>query len=140
MQASQPVDLMRTIVAIAALGIPVSGCVTAINGTTQAVPANTTQSISVTTMPEQGAQCTLTNSKGTWFLRTPGRTMVQKAETDLDVTCMKAGYQPGHLIIGADAAGAAGYHYDSPISVILGQPTTGPPPPKPLSSPAGYRS
>jgi len=140
MQASQPVDLVRTIAAIAALGIPLCGCVTVTRGTTQAVSANAAQSISVNTMPEQGAQCTLTNSRGTWFLRTPGSAVIQNTNTNLDVTCMKAGYQPGHLAIGADAAGLAGYHYDSPISVILGQPTTAPPPPKPLSSPAGYRS
>jgi len=118
--------------AVAALGIVLSGCATIIDGTTQSVSVNTT--------PESGAQCTLTNSQGTWYLTTPGSTTVHKTKTDLDVTCTKSGYRPGHVVaashftgktagnilagglvgVGVDAASGANYHYDSPIDVPLG--------------------
>jgi TonB family protein len=122
--------------AVAALGVAVSGCATIVEGTTQAV--------SVTTTPEQGAQCTLVNSQGTWYLTTPGSTTVHKTKTDLKVTCNKEGYGLGQTVatarfgattagnviagglvgIGIDAASGANYHYDSPIVVTLGPRTT----------------
>src|SRR5690348_10314 len=123
--------------ALAALGFGVSGCATIVEGTTQ--------SVSVTTTPQVGAQCTLANSQGTWFVTSPGSVVVHKTKTDLDVTCKKDGYLPGHLVapshFGAttaanvalgvggvvvggvvDAASGANYSYDNPITVPLGPP------------------
>lgn len=119
--------------ALAALGIAVSGCATIIDGTTQSVSVNTT--------PEQGASCTLVNSQGTWYVTSPGSTTVHKTKTDLDVTCTKQGYKPGHIVaasrftgktagnilaggligVGVDAASGANFTYDSPITVPLGE-------------------
>lgn len=116
-------------------GIALTGCATIIEGTTQPVSVNST--------PEQGAQCTLANSQGTWYVTTPGSTTVHKTKTDLDVTCTKPGFQAGHIVaashfgattaanviaggvigVGVDAASGANYHYDSPIVVPLGPPT-----------------
>jgi hypothetical protein len=121
------------IAAVAALGIALSGCATIIDGTSQSVSVNTT--------PEGGASCALTNSQGTWYLTSPGSTTVHKTKTDLDVTCTKPGYKPGHVVaishftgktagnilaggvigIGVDAASGANYKYDSPIDVPLGE-------------------
>jgi hypothetical protein len=123
--------------ATAALGVALSGCATIVEGTTQ--------SVSVNTAPEQGAQCTLVNSEGTWYVTTPGTTTVHKTKTDLDVTCTKPGFQSGHVVayshfgattaanviaggvvgIGVDAFSGANYHYDSPITVALGPPVMG---------------
>jgi hypothetical protein len=123
---------LTTIAAVAAFGIAVSGCATIIDGTSQSVSVNTT--------PEEGAACTLTNSQGSWYLTSPGSTTVHKTKTDLDVTCTKPGFKPGHLVavshftgktvgnvlaggvigIGIDAASGANYQYDSPLSVSLG--------------------
>jgi hypothetical protein len=120
--------------AILAVGFALSGCATIVEGTTQ--------SLSVNTIPADGAKCTLTNSQGTWYVTTPGSVTVHKTKTDLDVTCIKQGFQPGHLMavshfgattaanviaggivgIGVDAASGANYHYDNPISVPLGAP------------------
>jgi ABC-type Fe3+-hydroxamate transport system substrate-binding protein len=117
--------------ALAAAAVVLSGCATIVEGTTQ--------SVSVNTSPADGAQCTLVNSQGTWYVTTPGSTTVHKTKTDLDVTCTKPGYQPGHVVatshfgattaanviaggvigIGVDAASGANYHYDSPIMVSL---------------------
>jgi ABC-type Fe3+-hydroxamate transport system substrate-binding protein len=118
--------------ATAALSIALSGCATIIDGTTQAVSVNTT--------PEEGASCTLVNSQGTWYLTSPGSTTVHKTKTDLDVTCTKPGYKPGHVVsvshftgktaanliaggvvgMGVDAASGANYKYDPLITVPLG--------------------
>ena len=120
--------------AIAAMGIALSGCATIVDGSSQ--------SVSVSTSPVQGAACTLTNSEGTWYLTSPGSVQVHKTKNDLTVTCTKDGYQPGSQVavskfggatfgnivagggIGAivDAASGANYYYDSPVIVPLGEP------------------
>ncbi len=125
------------IAAVAAFGVALSGCATIIDGTTQ--------SVSVNTKPEEGAGCTLTNSQGTWYLTSPGSTIVHRTKTDLDVTCTKAGYKPGHVVavshftgktaanlllspgpgLVIDAASGANYKYDNPINVPLGERETG---------------
>jgi len=125
-----------SLAAVAGLGVALSGCATIVEGTTQ--------SVSVSSTPEQGAQCTLVNSQGTWYITTPGSTTVHKTKTDLSVTCARPGYEPGHVVavahfgattlanviaggvvgVGVDAASGANFHYDSPIMVALGPRTT----------------
>jgi len=120
--------------AIVVAGFALSGCATIIEGTTQ--------NVSVSTSPEQGAQCTLKNSEGAWYLTTPGSTTVHKTKNDMTIDCNKSGFAPGHLVaashfggttagnviaggvigLGVDAASGANYHYDSPIVVALGAP------------------
>ena len=120
--------------AIAAAGFALSGCATIIQGTTE--------SVSVSSAPEQGAECKLVNSEGAWFVTTPGSTTVHKTKNDLMIDCTKAGYAPAHMVaashfggttagnviaggvigIGIDAASGANYYYDSPITVNLGAP------------------
>jgi hypothetical protein len=131
--------------ATAALGMALSGCATIVDGSTQ--------SVSVSTMPVEGAACTLTNSEGKWFLTSPGSVTVHKTKNDLAVSCTKDGYQVGNQVavskfggatfgnivlgggVGAivDAASGANYYYDSPITVPLGEPksATQAPPPNP---------
>jgi len=117
--------------AIAVAGFALSGCATILEGTTQ--------NVSVLTAPAEGAQCTLKNSEGTWFVTTPGSTTVHKTKNDMTIDCTKAGYTPAHVVatshfgattagnvivgglvgIGVDAASGANFHYDSPITVPL---------------------
>jgi len=109
-----------------------AGCATIVQGTTE--------SVSVATTPEQGAQCTLKNSEGTWFVTSPGSTTVHKTKHDLTVSCKKDGFPGGETLaiahfggttagnviaggiigIGIDAASGANFYYDSPITVDLG--------------------
>ncbi|MFL5239060.1 MAG: hypothetical protein ACJ8EL_15950 [Rhizomicrobium sp.] len=123
---------LSAVAALAALGAAVSGCATIVEGTTQ--------SVSVNTAPIIGAQCTLINSQGSWYTTSPGSVVVQKTKTNLDVTCQKDGYQPGHVVaishfgkttaanviaggaigLGVDAMSGADFHYDDPIVVPLG--------------------
>jgi uncharacterized protein YceK len=127
---------VMNLAALAAVGVCLSGCATIVDGTTQ--------SVSVSTAPAQGANCTLTNSQGTWYLSTPGSTVVHKTKTDLEISCSKEGYGAGHVVAvahfggatfgnviaggvigaGIDAASGANYYYDTPIMVPLGAPQT----------------
>jgi hypothetical protein len=124
---------LKACAAIAAIGVALSGCATVVDGSTQ--------SVSVSTAPVQGAACTLTNSEGTWFVTSPGNAVVHKTKNDLAVTCKKDGFQSGSQVavskfggatfgnivlgggIGAvvDAASGANYYYDSPLVVPLGE-------------------
>ena len=61
--------------------VSLSGCATIVQGTTQ--------SVSVSSKPENGAQCELKNSQGTWYVLTPGSVTVHKTKTDLNVFCKK---------------------------------------------------
>jgi|TARA_X000000950_G_scaffold245446_1_gene302316 uncharacterized protein YceK len=55
------------------------------------------QSMSVSTGEVIGAMCTLTNSKGSYYVNsTPGSVMVQNACDQLTVTCKKDGYVPAN--------------------------------------------
>jgi hypothetical protein len=127
---------LSAIAAIAALGVALSGCATIVDGTHQSVSVNTT--------PVQDSQCTLTNSQGTWYLKSPGSVEVHKTKTDLHIACTHDGYQPGDMVAvskfggatfgniiaggligaGVDAASGANYYYDTPITVPLGAPVT----------------
>ena len=43
----------------------------------------------------QGAQCSLQNSKGTWYVTTPGSVTIHRAYGDLRISCNKAGQTIG---------------------------------------------
>jgi len=60
------------------------------------------QSMSVTTGEVTGAMCTLTNSKGSYYVNsTPGSVMVRNACDQLTVSCQKDGYVPANSGAGA---------------------------------------
>jgi TonB family protein len=122
------------IAAVMAAGAMLSACATIIQGTTESVSVNTT--------PETGAQCALKNSEGTWYVTTPGTATVHKTKNDMTIDCTKPGFAPGHTVaishfggttvgnviaggaigLTVDAASGANFYYDSPINVALGQP------------------
>ena len=55
------------------------------------------QSMSVSTGEVTGAMCTLSNSKGSYYVNsTPGSVMVRNACDQLTVTCTKDGYVPAN--------------------------------------------
>jgi hypothetical protein len=80
-----------TVVAVAS--IFATGCST-ISG------SGTSQSVSVQTYSAEGgdvdgAKCDMTNDEGTWFVQTPGTTMVHRSNKDLQVICKKPGIDLG---------------------------------------------
>jgi hypothetical protein len=77
---------MRTVLfPIAALVIAsASGCASIVTGHNQP--------LSVQTPDCEGATCTLMNSKGTWYVKSPGSVTVHRAYGDLTISCSKEGY------------------------------------------------
>ena len=78
---------------VASSFLMVTGCST-ISG------SGTSQSISVQTLAADGspidaARCDMTNDEGTWFVTTPGSTVVHRSNKDLQVICKKAGVDVG---------------------------------------------
>ena len=122
---------LSVVAAIAALGIAVSGCATVIDGASQ--------SVKVSSWPEQGARCRLHNSEGTWYLTTPGKAEVDRTKHDLHIDCDMNGYLPAHAIakshfngwtagnlvaggvvgLGVDAITGANFSYKSSLVVRL---------------------
>ncbi len=111
------------------------GCASIVNGQNQSVSVEARS----TTGMIVGASCQLTNNKGTWFLVTPGSTMVQRSFEDLAVKCEKDSFDTGVLAvksstkamvagnilfggvigIGVDAATGAAYDYPPLITVAM---------------------
>ena len=54
------------------------------------------QSMSVNTGEITGAMCTLSNSKGTYYVTTPGSVLVRNACDPITITCTKEGYVPAN--------------------------------------------
>ena len=52
--------------------------------------------MSVNTGEITGAMCTLSNSKGSYYVTTPGSVMVRNACDPLTITCSKEGYVPAN--------------------------------------------
>ncbi len=109
-----------------------SGCASIVSGTHE--------SLYVTTPPVEGAQCLLTNSKGTWHIKsTPDYVRVHRAYGNLHVSCHKAGCAPatqtiesntkgivfGNVVLGGvvgggvDVADGAAYDYSQTIVVPM---------------------
>ena len=90
------------------------------------------------------ANCTLMNDKGSWYVKTPGSVMIQKAYGDLAVDCKKGdsaattkfksssnGGVWGNILAGGiigyavDASSGAGFDYPSTMTVTLSPPCDG---------------
>jgi hypothetical protein len=116
-----------------------TGCATVIKGTTQSIAVVTThQGVEVA-----GAKCELSNTKGVWYVTTPGSAEVHRGFGELAVSCKKDGLPEGavdakssttasvfgNIILGGaigatvDMANGAAYDYPVRISVALGQHT-----------------
>ena len=63
----------------------VTGCASIVSGHQQ--------SVSVSTNPVTGANCTLENNKGRWYVpSTPGSVTVHRSFEDLQIECKKKGF------------------------------------------------
>ena len=84
---------IKTTLAAAMLCLLASGCST-ISG------SGTSQSVSFKTVAEDGkdvenAKCELKNDEGTWFVTTPGSSIVHRSNKNLQVICKKDGMDTG---------------------------------------------
>lgn len=126
-----------TTLAISVALMSLTGCASIVSGQNQ--------SVSVETRSDNGGQvtganCKLSNNKGTWYVTTPGSTTVNRSYEDLAVRCERANLDPGLLsvksstkgmafgnilfggIIGAgvDMSTGAAYDYPTLITVAMG--------------------
>lgn len=74
--------------------------VIALVGCATVTGSSSNQSISVQTFASDGSEldgvrCDMTNDEGTWFVMTPGSTMVHRSNKDLQVVCKKIGVDVG---------------------------------------------
>jgi hypothetical protein len=125
--------LLLSVFALAGL---TSGCASVTGSTTQNVSV---QSREHTGGDLPGAVCELSNSKGRWFVTTPGSVMIHRSNDDMQVLCSKAGYEAGRSsivsatkgemfgniilggVIGAiiDHNNGSGYEYPEFIQVLM---------------------
>jgi hypothetical protein len=70
--------------------IPISLVAVSLLSACASLTTGPNQSVSVETGPVAGATCELQNDKGKWFVNsTPGSVIVNRAYSDLNVTCKK---------------------------------------------------
>ena len=113
-----------------------SGCASVTGSTTQNVSVQTREHVGGN-LP--GAICELSNSKGKWFVTTPGSVMIHRSNDDMQVLCSKTGYESGmssvvsntkaemfgNIILGGvigaviDHSSGSGYEYPEFIQVLM---------------------
>jgi hypothetical protein len=128
-----------------------AGCASIVSGTNQPVSVETRAENGMNVV---GANCKLTNNKGTWFATTPASVTVNRSYEALQVRCDHKAHTPGELTVnsstkgmafgnilfggplgvGVDMATGAAYDYPNLISVTMGRASTiGTAPPAPPS-------
>ncbi len=115
-----------------------SGCASITTGKNQLLSVQT----ACDNKPLTGANCSLTNSKGQWFVETPGSVVIHKAYGDLIVECKKDDLKPaggtfqsssngsvwGNILAGGvigyvvDAGSGAGFDYPTQLLVNFNPP------------------
>jgi len=74
------------------------------------ITGTTGQSVSIETLEKNGksvagASCELTNSKGKWFISTPGTVAIRRSNDDMSILCKKDGLDPGIATVVSDTKG-----------------------------------
>lgn len=74
------------------------------------ITGTTGQSVSIETLGKNGssvtgASCELTNSKGKWFVNTPGTVAIRRSNDDMSILCKKDGLDPGLATVVSDTKG-----------------------------------
>jgi hypothetical protein len=95
---------MRSVLLVLCLGVVsvVSGCASITSGKVQPVSVISTCDGEAVT----GAQCTMTNDKGSWFVKTPGSVSINKAYGDMAIECKKGDKTKGVATFKSASEGA----------------------------------
>ena len=121
--------------ALLAAIMPFAGCASIVDGTKQVVSVKTISAA----QDVDGAQCSMKNGAGTFYVKTPGTVTVHRDYGALHIDCTKAGYQPalttvksstkamafGNLVFGGligtgvDMSDGAAYNYPKLITVPM---------------------
>jgi len=140
-------------IALIALVIFLPGCASIVNGTSQPVSVVTKSKES--SQDVMGAQCTLTSSKGEWYVRTPGTVVVHRGYGDMVIVCAHPVYTGtasiksstkamafGNIIFGGvigagiDMGNGSAYDYPDMIVVPMTTIVAAGAPPAPMSTPS----
>ncbi len=89
----------RLLLAASFLVLVLPGCASIVTGHNQ--------SVSIETPECEGATCSLTNSKGTWYVKSPGSVTVHRAYGDLTITCAKDGFPSATNAVASTTKGMA---------------------------------
>lgn len=131
---------MNRLLLAALAAMSLSGCASIVSGTNQSVSVD----VRSQTAAVQGANCKLSNNKGTWFVTAPGSTVVNRSFEDLSVRCEKELHEPGMVTAksstkgmafgnilfggfigaGVDMSTGAAYDYPNLITVVMGKSST----------------
>jgi len=79
------------------------GCASVSNGTRGSMRIET---VSQSGEPIEGAQCSLTNNKGSVSVTTPGSVLVHRSSSDLHIDCKKDGQPTGSAVVMSRIAGS----------------------------------
>ena len=90
---------MRTALLAVLVIVILPGCASIVTGHNE--------SVSVQTPACEGSTCTLTNDKGTWYVKAPGSVTVHRAYGDLTITCTKDGYPSAVSSVSSSTKGMA---------------------------------
>nr|WP_276014218.1 DUF4402 domain-containing protein [Burkholderia pseudomallei] len=85
------------------LAVLTTGCATVTGGTTQSVSVKTQKDA----VEVAGADCVLSNSRGTYKVTTPGKVTVHRAKDDLTVSCAMEGQAPALTSVKSSNRGGA---------------------------------
>ena len=82
--------------AVIACSIVSAGC--------SSITGSTMQNFSVQALDKdakevKGAACEMSNSKGKWFVSSPGSTTISRSNDNLNVVCQKDGMEPGRAAV-----------------------------------------
>lgn len=111
------------------------GCASIVDGSSESLSVKATSAAA----DVAGAQCTLSNNKGTWYVTTPGTVTVHRSYNDMNVKCAKPGYVSNAIAVssstrgmafgnilfggligaGVDMSTGAAYVYPNPITIPL---------------------
>jgi hypothetical protein len=120
-------------IAVAIALCSLTGCADILDGTSQKLSVQTKS----LTQDVAGAECQLSNNKGTWLVTTPGAVTVHRSYDAINVACTAPGYLPhagtadsatkdlawGNLLfgglIGAAVDSGTGAAYDYPSLIVI---------------------
>jgi hypothetical protein len=95
--------MLKKINLIVAFGLlTLTGCASITGSTSQNISVQTKEPTGVEVV---GANCELTNSKGKWFVITPGTVGISRSNDNMQLLCRKDGYEPGRNGIVSDTKG-----------------------------------
>ncbi|CAJ8618513.1 Uncharacterised protein [Burkholderia pseudomallei] len=94
---------ITVLAASACFAVLTTGCATVTGGTTQTVSVKTQKN----TVDVAGADCVLSNSRGTYKVTTPGKVTVHRAKDDLSVSCTMEGEAPALTSVKSSNRGGA---------------------------------